>query len=146
MKLIDNIYCNSDKLIIDKDIELVYKGKLINFQNAVDEKNVYICYGYGKNFECFSCMKMKKFSLGYKVNIKLKKYDKLSFYIYDSNLNWDTNNGKLYNLEIEEIQQKEFLPLKMEKHTLKKIKEIIELGYKKIAQVFENRLLDSTFE
>jgi len=99
MELTKNIFFNTDKLVANTTVKISYSGKL--FQEKAEE--VFIHYGFGKEWNNLSDVKMEKTDLGFQAEITLDDSDSFNFCFNDGQNNWDNNENQNYSFEIEEI-------------------------------------------
>jgi len=100
MELVKNIFFNTDKLVENSKVKISYTGKLFEENN----KNVYLHYGYGINWDNISDVEMTKTELGYQAEIELMSSDSLNLCFRNSNNEWDNNNGQNYTFKIEKVE------------------------------------------
>lgn len=97
MELVKNIFFNTDKLVANSTIKVSYTGTF--FQDS--STNVFIKYGFGKDWENMVEQEMVKTELGFQVEIQLIDKENLSFCFKNEKDEWDNNNGENYNFQIE---------------------------------------------
>lgn len=91
-------------LIQNNNFTLKYSGQL--FQNNSEE--VFIVYGYDKDWKNTTEQKMEKQQDCFSVNINIQEFDKFNFCFKNSLNIWDNNNGSDYHLPIIEQENIEF--------------------------------------
>lgn len=99
MELTKNIFFNTDKLVANTEVKISYSGKL--FQEKAEE--VFIHYGFGKDWNNVADIKMEKTELGFQAEITLDDSDCFNFCFNDGQDNWDNNEGQNYSFAIEEL-------------------------------------------
>ena len=87
MELYKNIFFNTDNIIEGSTIKLCYTGILA--QNGANE--IYLHYGFNKDWENTSEVKMVKTDLGFETQICIPACSTLNFCLKDENNNWDNN-------------------------------------------------------
>ena len=97
MELVKDIYFNTDKLIENTKVKVSYTGKF--YQG--DNNQVFIHYGYGKDWNNVNEVEMLKTDLGYQTELELLGGDTLNFCFKNQNNEWDNNSGKNYIFNIE---------------------------------------------
>lgn len=97
MELVKDIYFNTDKLIENTKVKVSYTGKF--YQGNNDQ--VFIHYGYGKEWNNVNEVEMQKTDLGYQTELDLVGGDTLNFCFKNQNNEWDNNSGKNYIFNIE---------------------------------------------
>lgn len=97
MELLKNIFFNTDKLVQNSVVKISYTGKF--FENDSDE--VFIHYGFGKDWDNLSEVKMEKTELGFQTEISLLESDTFNFCFRNSANEWDNNNSENYIFELE---------------------------------------------
>lgn len=100
MELTKNIFFNTDKLIMNTVVKISYTGRL--FQDKSSE--VFIHYGFGKNWDNVNDLKMEKTELGFQAEIPLTNADTFNFCFKDSEGNWDNNDNANYVFPLEAMQ------------------------------------------
>ena len=146
MELIKNIFFNTDKLVENSVVKISYTGKF--FQN--NSEKVFIHYGFGQNWDGLKDAEMKKTELGFQAEIRLGKAKEDLQMCFKNNENqWDNNEGKNYQFEIEPISlalitQEETAieyPRKLRKSYLyaKKVKLFFYKLVKYIPRIFDMR-------
>lgn len=103
MELYKNIFFNTDNIIEGSTIKLCYTGTLS--QNGANE--VYLHYGFNKDWENTSEVKMIKTSLGFETEINIPSCSTFNFCLKDENNNWDNNNSEnyIFNVSPKPIQE-----------------------------------------
>ncbi|MDO5557368.1 MAG: carbohydrate-binding protein [Clostridia bacterium] len=101
MELMKNIFFNTDKLVENSKIKVLYNGKL--FED--DSKDLFIHYGFGFEWNNLNDLKMEKTDLGFSVEINLLEGDSLNFCFRNSNNVWDNNNYSNYVFPIEKCEK-----------------------------------------
>ena len=99
MELTKNIFFNTDKLVANSTVKISYSGKL--FQENAEE--VFIHYGFGKEWNNVADVAMEKTELGFQAEINLDDSDSFNFCFNDGKDNWDNNDNKNYSFAIEEL-------------------------------------------
>ena len=100
MELKKNIFFNTDKLVENSKIKISYTGEF--FQDSSTE--VFIHYGFGKNWDNVNDIKMEKTELGFQAEIELGEGDLFNFCFRNNENKWDNNNGQNYVFPIEKMQ------------------------------------------
>ena len=100
IKLVKNIFFNTDKLVENSKVKISYTGKL--FEENSDK--VYLHYGYGLQWDNVSEIEMVKTELGYQAEVELLASDSLNLCFRNSNNEWDNNNGQNYSFPIEKVE------------------------------------------
>ena len=100
MELTKNIFFNTDKLVANTEVKISYSGKL--FQEKAEE--VFIHYGFGKDWNNVADIKMEKTELGFQAEITLTDATSFNFCFKDINGNWDNNNNANYIFPLESVQ------------------------------------------
>ena len=153
MELIKNIFFNTDKLVENSVVKISYTGKF--FQN--NSEKVFIHYGFGSNWDGLKDVEMKKTELGFQAEIRLGKAKEDLQMCFKNNENqWDNNEGKNYQFEIEPIslalitQEQTAIeyPRKLRKSYLyaKKIKLFFYKLVKYVPRIFDLRAQDTKLE
>lgn len=96
MELTKEIIYDSD-LIQNESFKLSYSGDL--YKSGSEE--VYIVFGFDKDWKNTTYQKMDKCENGFSTTINLLEYNEFNFCFKDSNDNWDNNNASDYHLCIE---------------------------------------------
>jgi len=110
MDFTKDIYINKDEIYEDEDFVVLYKGYL--FLNNLT-KDLYLAYGYGKNWDNKSEIKMKPSTFGYLATVNVESTGTLEFCFHDNSGNWDNNNHQNYILPIKESKNVlSFKPIK----------------------------------
>lgn len=99
MELTKEIKFNKE-LIQNQSVEIQYSGCL--FANGSEE--VYIVFGFDKDWKNTTYQKMAKNENGFTTTINLLEYSEFNFCFKDSNDNWDNNDTFDYHLNIQEKQ------------------------------------------
>ncbi len=99
MELTKNIFFNTDKLVANSTVKISYSGKL--FQENAEE--VFIHYGFGKEWNNVADVAMEKTELGFQAEINLDDSDSFNFCFNDGKDNWDNNDNQNYSFAIEEL-------------------------------------------
>ena len=76
----------------NESVKIDYSGDL--FKKGSDE--VYIVYGFDKDWKNTTYQKMDKSESGFSTTIQLLEYSDFNFCFKDSNDNWDNNNNSDY--------------------------------------------------
>lgn len=97
MELVKNIFFNTDKLTPNIVLKISYTGKF--FQDG--SKNVFLHYGFGKDWENVSDVEMIKTELGFQAEIKLIDSETFNFCFKNENQDWDNNDNNNFIFEIE---------------------------------------------
>ena len=98
MELLKNIFFNTDKLVQNTTVKISYTGKF--FEDGSEETHIH--YGFGKNWEGLSDVKMEKTDLGLQCEIQLLGgYDTFNFCFKNEKGEWDNNDNKNYIFEVE---------------------------------------------
>lgn len=97
MELVKNIFFNTDRLTPDIKVKISYTGKF--FQD--ESTNVYIHYGFGKDWENTVDAEMVKTDLGYQIEVDLIDKETFNFCIKNEKDEWDNNDGENYIFNIE---------------------------------------------
>ena len=97
MELVKNIFFNTDKLIQNSTVKISYTGKF--FEDNSDE--VFIHYGFGKNWDNLNEIKMEKTDLGFQTELELLESDSLNFCFRNGENVWDNNDNQNYIFELE---------------------------------------------
>lgn len=84
-------------LVQNESVKINYSGDL--FKNGSEE--VYIVYGFDKDWKYTTYQKMDKDENGFSTSVKLLEYNEFNFCFKNSNDVWDNNNSSDYNLKIE---------------------------------------------
>lgn len=85
------------ELIQNESVKIDYSGSL--YTNGSDE--VYIVYGFDKEWKNTTYQKMDKTENCFSTTIQLSEYTDFNFCFKDSYNNWDNNNSCDYSLKIE---------------------------------------------
>ena len=103
MELVKDIYFNTDKLIENTKVKVSYTGKFYQGNN----KQVFIHYGYGKDWNNVNEVEMIKTDLGYQTELNLVGGDTLNFCFKNQNNEWDNNSGQnyIFNIEKQTVNQ-----------------------------------------
>lgn len=104
MELVKDIYFNTDKLIENTRVKVSYTGKFYQGNN----EQVFIHYGYGKDWNNVNEVEMQKTDLGYQTELDLIGEDTLNFCFKNQNNEWDNNCGKNYIFNIEKTTVNSF--------------------------------------
>ena len=99
MELVKNIFFNTDKLTPFAQIKISYIGKFFSDSS----QDVYIHYGFGKDWTNKTDLKMTKSELGFQAEIELTDNDTFNFCFYNEKNEWDNNDGNNYIFTIEPI-------------------------------------------
>lgn len=97
MELVKNIFFNTDRLTANSTVKISYTGKF--FQD--ESKNVFIRYGFGKDWENQVEAEMVKTDLGFQIEVDLLDKETFNFCIKNENDEWDNNDGNNYVFNIE---------------------------------------------
>ena len=97
MELLKNIFFNTDKLVQNSTVKISYTGKF--FEDASEE--VFIHYGFGKDWDNLSEIKMEKADLGFQAEITLLESDTFNFCFKNEKNEWDNNDSQNYVFELE---------------------------------------------
>ena len=98
MELFKNIFFNTDKIIEGAKVKISYIGSL----SQSTSKDIYIHYGYGKNWNNVEEIKTEKTELGFQSEITIPYgYETLNFCYRNEAGQWDNNNGNNYIFNIE---------------------------------------------
>lgn len=103
MELIKDIYFNTDKLIENTKVKISYTGEF--YQK--NSNQVFIHYGYGKNWNNINEVEMIKTDLGYQTELEIIGGDTLNFCFKNQNNEWDNNSGQnyIFNIEKQKVNQ-----------------------------------------
>lgn len=97
MELFKNIFFNTDKLVQNSSVKISYTGKF--FEDNSEE--VFIHYGFGKDWDNVSELKMEKTELGFQIELTLLESDIFNFCFRNEKNEWDNNNSENYVFNIE---------------------------------------------
>lgn len=100
MELVKNIFFNTDKLVENSKVKISYTGKF--FQDGSEE--VFIHYGFGRNWDNLSDIEMSRTELGFQAEIELNGTETFNFCFKNGNNEWDNNNNSNYIFNLEKVK------------------------------------------